>query len=85
MIKAYWELYWKGNSYLWFKILSVSSRECDSSLCFANMRILIVDPPKKGALGVEPRAYRTAADCSTTELYPLSGHKLELCDEILPQ
>ena len=27
---------------------------------------------KQGTLGVEPRAYRTAADCSTTELYPLS-------------
>ncbi len=26
----------------------------------------------KGALGVEPRTYRTAADCSTTELYPLA-------------
>ena len=25
----------------------------------------------EGALGFEPRAYRTAADCSTTELYPL--------------
>ena len=24
----------------------------------------------EGALGFEPRAYRTAADCSTTELYP---------------
>ena len=25
----------------------------------------------EGALGVEPRAYRSAVDCSTTELYPL--------------
>ncbi len=24
----------------------------------------------KGTFGFEPRAYRTAADCSTTELYP---------------
>ena len=24
----------------------------------------------KGALGVEPRTYRSAVDCSTTELYP---------------
>ena len=24
----------------------------------------------EGALGFEPRTYRTAADCSTTELYP---------------
>ena len=26
----------------------------------------------EGALGFEPRTYRTAADCSTTELYPQS-------------
>ena len=26
----------------------------------------------EGALGFEPRTYRSAVDCSTTELYPLS-------------
>ena len=27
---------------------------------------------RKGALGVEPRTYRSAVDCSTTELYTLT-------------
>ena len=31
---------------------------------------LVMCKKKQGTLGVEPRAYRTAADCSTTELYP---------------
>ena len=37
-------------------------------------KIWIKDIEKKkkteGALGVEPRTYRSAVDCSTTELYP---------------
>ena len=37
----------------------------------------------KGALGVEPRTYRSAVDCSTTELYPRVMKKGEILQKSL--
>ena len=38
---------------------------------------------RKGALGVEPRTYRSAVDCSTTELYPRVMKKEEILQKWL--
>ena len=42
----------------------------DQKHCF-DFKVSINQKSSEEALGVEPRTYRTAADCSTTELYLL--------------
>ena len=53
----------------------VRTQIIDSRYCYNSYNKSLKKDEKKifeGALGFEPRAYRTAADCSTTELYPQS-------------
>ena len=50
-----------------FKINCCKTNLRDSGSTFVSKK---AKKNTEGALGFEPRAYRTAADCSTTELYP---------------